>query len=814
MARDKQGLDKKMNLIAVPFRGGMNTENERGQLLTGEFSWIQNFRQRHPGFQSRKGFSKFNTSSNDSKSPLTIYSFSKGRRTERHFFAQWSDGLTEASADPPSTVTTFNKKVLSRTAVYPASYGVMRDILSYSDGAGQHQLYGGDRNYVFTAIKRFIDSDPDKVPDDGEDITDEMTDGDTSTVVELDNMRDYSSSHEALYVRSPMPIKGLYFTVAASNNNTASMELYCWKNTNSWGKMECSNDGTGDTGRTLYQSGLFEVQTATNEIPWQAFGEVGYWYQVRVDATLDADVTLSGIQYRSDFQDLVNVWDGGISYLTEARVYVNASDDYELYSSDYVDMGGMGASDYLYFAYPDPLQGVYIDVGETPNGNSACSVDIQYWNGQAWGSVSSLQDDTNSFKQSAWITFQRPTNEQPRQFLNAQYYQYWYRLSFDASVDSDMQIGLEGWPYFDLANHGRKGRVCCAWKNRMVYTWDKFPSYLYISSRYNPTLLNGDDYGIIQAGDGRENAVVAARRFHNELIVWQEEKGTEGGCTTLIQGNSPLSYGKYLISSRIGCMNAKSAVVVDGVMTSTGSEQKAKNLAFWISRYGISVTDGRVVSIISDPVQNYFDPASSDCIRRGYEDKHWLEFDPEDNVLRIGLVTGSSATMPNTFLVFDLIDKTWSADDYPTGKNINCMAQVEAASGNVPVLMYGGGISNGYVYRMNNTASDDGNAIDAYATIEFNGEGQILDLREMVIRNKAQAGGITVTPYHNGVAYGADKIMSLGTTARNTNEEIRRNRVGVGVSDQHLSLKIQGNSTGDELYLFDMAVEMYAKPEH
>lgn len=818
MARPKTGLDRKTKFTAIPLRGGMNTVNERGQLQSGEYSHIQNFRQKHPGFKSRKGISKFNTSTSDSKSPWTLYQFSKGERSERHFFAQFSDGLREASADPPSTVTTLNTKVVATSPDLPASYGNMRDIMCYSDGEGQHQLYAGDINLVDTAVKRFVDSAPDNVPTDGVDYTDEMTDWDSTTFLELDSMRDYASSHEALYVKTPIPAKGLYFYIKNKNSNDASLNIYYRKNDNTWAAMGASNDATASGSATLTQSGLLDFTShPSDEIPWHMFGETGYWYQIRVDATLDSDVQLYGIGYKGDFQDLVNVWDGGLSYLTEARVYSNASDTYSLFSTDYVEVADiLGTSDALYFCYSDPLQGVYIDVGNTPNknGSNASVENMYYWNGSAWSALSNVDDASEGLTNSGWLTFQRPTDEQPTQFKNAQWYAYWYKVVYNSSMDSDCVIGLEGWPYFDLDNHGTKGRVCCAWKNRMAYTWNKFPSYVYISGRYNPTILNGDDYGIVQAGDGRENAVVAMRRFHNELMVWQEEKGTEGGCTTLIQGTGPQSYGKFLISSRIGCMNAKSAVVVDGVMTSTGTEQKAKNLAFWISRYGVAVTDGRVVSIISDPIQNYFDPNDDDCIRRGYENKHWIEFDYEDNVLRMGLVTGSSATEPNKFFVFDLIDKTWAFDDYSSGKEINCMAQVEAASGNVPVLMYGGGCSNGQVYRMNYTASDDGDVIDSYATLELNGDGKILDVREMIIRNKAQSGRLKITPYHNGVSYGSNKILTLETTAEQSSEETRRNRVGLGFRDQHISLKMEGNSTGDELFLYDIALDIYEVPEH
>jgi len=88
------------------------------------------------------------------------------------------------------------------------------------------------------------------------------------------------------------------------------------------------------------------------------------------------------------------------------------------------------------------------------------------------------------------------------------------------------------------------------------------------------------------------------RKFHNELMVWQEEKGVEGGCITLFQGYDPAHFGKLLLSSKVGAMNAKCAVVVDGVMTATATDEKIKTIAFCLSRYGVCATDGTVVSVI------------------------------------------------------------------------------------------------------------------------------------------------------------------------------------------------------------------------
>jgi hypothetical protein len=333
-------------------------------------------------------------------------------------------------------------------------------------------------------------------------------------------------------------------------------------------------------------------------------------------------------------------------------------------------------------------------------------------------------------------------------FQTAKYHAYWYYFTVGETVSADCLVSIETMPHYDIEEAGVVGHSSIAWKNRGVYSFGD--QYLYISADREPMFLNGDDYAILQAGDGRANKVVCMRRFHNEIMVWQEEKGVDGGCLTLFEGYNPATFGKLVLSTRVGTFNNKSAVVVDGVLTSTASDETLKTLAFFLSHYGVCATDGRTVTIISDDIQDYFDPTNANCIRRGYEDKMFLDFDSATNTLLVGLVTGSSATACNTWLRYDLIDKVWMFDSY--AYPISCHAEIEGASGNVDRLQYGGGTANGMIYQMNAGASDDGTAINSYCDLEVAHRGAVLNLREMIVTMKAQSGSVTLTPYRNNRA--------------------------------------------------------------
>ena len=713
----------------------------------------------------------------------------------------------------------------------------------------------------------------------------------------------------------------------------------------------------------------------SDEIPSYQYGMSGFWYRWETNALLTdaAGLYVTSLTYghASVMQDIANVWDGTLEYVTEVHHYDDSATTnvYFKYPGDNVVLSDLAhTNDKLYFNYPEPLQGIYVDVGSTPN-NPAGATDIttiKYWDGDAWATVGTVTDETNGFINSGWITWAQK-GAQPSQFNGAKYYSYWYEIIFGtANFSSSVGVSMQVMPYYDINEVGGVSKTSCAWKGRMSYSFDMFPSHLYISSLENPLFLNGESFAVMGAGDGRNNGIVAQRKFHNELMVWQKEKGLDGGCTTLFQGYSPETYGKLVLSSKVGTFSNKSVAVVDGVQTSAetanditpaGEVVGVKTLAFWLSNYGVIASDGRAVSVISDQIQDLFDPTVSfrnigtalsddDCadddtsdwatdgtsvafssdhyrltgtaqtnrafyvsdftfekgksykvsvdvangtdtsediqlyfkssaaatamfsstlattasdytsisyvfvaddsssagkagvstegahngtyvkiqnflvhevtpgsIRRGYEEQHWMAHDSANNVLRIGLVVGESSTVPNVFPVLDLVDKTWSFDTY--GQNLSCMTEVEAASGDIPILQYGGGTDDGGIYRVNTGTNDIDIAnastrIDGYVMVELSGQGKTFSLTDVALRMKAQAAGdCTITPYKNGIA---ETTLTLSMIAENPYEGIRSHHDRLSkITDTQGSLKFQHNTKSQSFYLLDWSVGAIGK---
>lgn len=700
------------------------------------------------------------------------------------------------------------------------------------------------------------------------------------------------NANACLFICTPIPANRLTWTMAAANGTASVGTLYYRKNDNTWADTS-ETDGTILSARTLGQIGSMTWTYPTDEIPCFMFGISGFWYQWRPTIELDSEVEVSKVTYGTDgvtataFRDIVNVWDGVIPYAVEAMFYDQSAGTYSTFATGAITVDAMvhesaaaaDDKDRLYFNTADPIMGIYIDVGNTPNTTATSVVyGVKAWTGAAFTTVGTITDGTNGLRNSGWITWPRLTTVQPTQFMTTQYYAYWYYFWIGtATASADVVISILTMPYFDIEELGR-GQCNCVWKNRPVLSFTLWPNYLYLGAENSACSFNGDDYGILVAGDGRRNKITAMIKFHNELVVFQEERGLEGGTVTLFQGYSPTTWGKLLISAEIGTFSDKTVAYVDGVLTSTKTDEAVKNLIFFLSRFGVCATDGLTISVISDDIQNYFDPTKSECIRRGYEDKMWLKYDHAFNAIRIGLVSGISiqtstatsttasklvdtagafttkktvsghpithkikigdtvynttdstsalitsidsatalsldtdimtsaegyeiySSTPNLFPVFDLTDKTWGFD--VLGQNLLCMVNVEAGSGNVPVVQVGGGCADGLIYQLNTTTNDVDTAIDSYATMELNSNGEYVQLDEMLLRMEAQAAGnTTLTFTKNSISAGTKTLSMMVEVATQT---IRRHRFNLNICDQNISVKIQHNTASQNCGLLDV----------
>jgi len=801
-----------------PAQGGCVTVRNAAQLPFGSYSMVQNIRGKHPNFIKRPGQRKLHSTADGSNEVLSLYQFRKSRVDEKHFYAQMSDGdILEATNDPP-TVTTgaFGSEVFDGGANHiPASWSNHADKLIMSNGVDQHQIYCGTGSYIekFMVHKRTSGSAQRDIPVEGEDYSVEVSNNRSGTAI-LDGLKHSGSDLHYVYIRTPVPVTGFYMDVDTPNTATATMSVDYFNgvNTTKWTAVANLSDGTASGGIPLSQSGNITFDEQSDVVSVYQFSSCGFWYVISFSADLSATVRIKYVTFQANFQDISNVWDGVITPAIECQVRIKSTDynaQWFVYGSGAVDLNNMDSGK-LMIASADPVEGVYFDVGATPTPDADnISVGIKYYNGSAFVSTTNFYDGTmvsnNSLKKSGWLTFNR-ADAQPFQFNATQYLAYWYEVTFSGAITSAMVVAIYTMPYFDITDLGIS-QCSTVWKNRAVYSFDEYGAYLYLSKAGKPLVLNGTDYGILRAGDGRNNKNVAMKSYKDQLMVWQEEKGVEGGCVTLFSGSTPANITRSVLSTRIGTMNAKSVEVVEGVETATADtatalEEKIATLVFFLSVRGVCVSNGYTISIISDDIQNYFDPTKDECIRRGYEDKMWLKYDSAFGVLRIGLVSGSLATKANIFPVYDLADKTWSFDEL--GQKFACFAEIEAGSGNIPTLQVAGGQEDGTVYQSNYDLNDVAESIHSYIQIELNYNGEVLNLREFLIRFEAMEYGEVVLEFLKNNIHQMYKTVSM--LPEKPGQIIKRKRFGLNITDQNISVKISCGEFNTEMNLVEIGM--------
>jgi len=795
-----------------PAQGGAVTVRNAGQLPFGSYSMVQNIRGKHPNFIKRPGQVKLHTTADGTNEGLSLYQFKKTRVDESHLFAQMSDGdILEATNDPP-TVTTgaFGSEVFSGSVgQIPAAWSVVADKLLYSNGVDQHQIYCGSASYVDKFFVYKHDTEIERVPTKGEDYSLDVANS-RSDVAILDSLDTYAN-FECIYIRVPVPIIGLGADITTANNISSVLSIAYWNG--AWTAVSNLSDGTSSGGVTFAQDGNITFDAQTDVIPRYQYGSCGFWYQLRLSAAFSAEVRLKTLTFLSEFQDILNVWDGTPVAAVECQVYCVEQQNWSTYGSAATDISELLKTEKLMIASADPIEGIFFDPGATPNQANAKILNIKYFNGSEFVAVTSFDDGTTNSDETGLIGFSRPgwvmmsrEDAQPTQFNTAQYHAYWYEITLSDGLSSDIVVSVYTMPYFDISDLGIS-QCSAVWKNRAVYSFDEYGSYLYLSKVGYPLVLNGSDYGILRAGDGRSNKIVAMKSYRDNLMVWQEEKGVSGGCTTVFSGSTPATFSRSVLSTRIGAMNSKCVEVVEGVETATADtatalEEKIATLVFFLSSAGVCVSNGYTISIISDDIQNYFDPTKDECIRRGYEDKMWLKYDSAYGVLRIGLVSGALATKANVFPVYDLADKTWSFDDL--GQKLACMSEVEAGSGNIPTLQIGGGQEDGTLYLLNNSLNDVSESVHSYLKIELNYNGEILNLREFLIRFEAMENGEVIIEFlKNNLS---EMLKTVSMRPEKPGEIITRTRFPLNITGQNISVKISCGEYNTEMQLIEIGM--------
>ena len=137
------------------------------------------------------------------------------------------------------------------------------------------------------------------------------------------------------------------------------------------------------------------------------------------------------------------------------------------------------------------------------------------------------------------------------------------------------------------------------------------------------------------------------------------------------------------------------------------SQGITKHVLMWMSSRGVEFFDGNTISGVSEDVRNYFDSTSSTYINTAMLNSFSSFYDERNYEYHLLIATGSS-TVLDTELVYNLLKKKWYLVDRGTNKRLGSAWDINDKNG----YSYNyGGASDGYIYRLENGTTFDGNPI-------------------------------------------------------------------------------------------------------
>jgi len=738
---------------------------------------------------------------------------------ERHTFVQLSDGIVlKATNTPPAyTAGPFGPLFFDsgETILYPASYADIDGIMLFSDSVSQHQLWAGNRQKIKGA--NWDDGTYGtnfNVLSEGYDIWEQVVGNDSLSAL----VGSLASTDVGLMICCQTPADILNFQIDTGQTVASPTRVSYWRGYSSgWSAATILSDTTLDGSDGLGQSGTIKFTKALTEVPATFAGITGYWYRITPNGAAWSTVRISSITYGNmGFVSLTdNLWDGIMRLPAEVQVYDASEGKTFLYAAGSVVLNELVSADRIYIGTPEKVQFFEIDPGENPNGNAATITDIDAWTGAAFAPLS-FNDGSSAFTEKGQITLY--TSEklvEKHRFNDANFALYWYRieLSIATTLSEQVSISISYAPIMSNVSEdfGAIGISNAAFKDRGAYSFNRFPHYLYVSSSIGPNVLSGTDFAILRAGDGRPNKITSMKKFHNELLVHQEERGMDGGCTTIFEGYSPSTFGRLVLSTRVGALNEDAVTVIDGPEGAViRTDETAQTRAYWISRYGIYQTDGRIVKRISQDIQNYFDPRFPECITRGKEGLAWAAYDSSCEVVRFGICSGEDAELPNIFPVYDLTTGDWLFDTFEDDANApTTVGEVEAGSGPLPVIQMN--YSKSWASRFNYGLNDNGDEIVAEAYLELNAAAALLDLREVWIRMLAIDDALLTFDILEDTRVNSDHGAELDMGAEEAGDDVRRHRLVVNATQvTHMTIVLKNDEVDTDTWLYDYSIDLGA----
>ncbi|KKM81778.1 hypothetical protein LCGC14_1326410, partial [marine sediment metagenome] len=346
--------------------------------------------------------------------------------------------------------------------------------------------------------------------------------------------------------------------------------------------------------------------------------------------------------------------------------------------------------------------------------NITSALTVNYWSGSAWVTVGTVTDGTidnsASFGKSGFITWNPITeNTEFKREIGKEEKLHYYKLVWNSAFSPDvLSYFIAGIPVqkqidsykFPLHAQGR------LW---LFSNKDGDKNEAIVTNINELNSFNGKGVGDpFKFGDKTE-IVAAVELFTKKtisvdslILVLKESSGH------IIEGDNPENWKVINLDDNIGC-NAPYTLSVSTLGLEVAPLQR-KSIAIWQGSSGIYMFDNSAIHTVSDDISNFFDQRNSDAINLAKVGLSYGFFEVEngEHYYHWCFASGSSTTLDKEW-VLDIKRQKWFEADRGTAKALQGGGMVLDTSGNV--YNYGF-IDTGFIERLNNGTTYDGNTID------------------------------------------------------------------------------------------------------
>ena len=517
-------------------------------------------------------------------------------------------------------------------------------------------------------------------------------------------------------IGSPVPISGASFYLSSTNTTSGQTITGREWNGASWSTLSLT-DGTNG----LANSGkiTWPATTETARVKY-LYGFLLYWYSFTITA---GEASISNVTLDAPLQEVRDIWDGeplspGIFQINRSGAWTDYSDEVVVPSSPSApigaEMGGVsGPPDHAIVMFSDQVTAIQIFMlsGNTVAQSSGTS--IYYWNGTKYVLASNIYDTTvegsDPLGRSGYLAWQAPDRAQEfaQNLFGFQGYAYKiaWNLTLDSTGDKDGTLIdlIEGTP--------AQGRIDPVdfpffYQNRLFLAKGNKLRY---SSENTAHIWNGSDTGDLFVGD--ELNLTAAGVIYNLFRTSSFEQVilTKSNATFRLFGNGPESWVIQQISEDTGAIAPLSMAVGAFI----DENQQPRNIAIYQADRGVVICDGTPPRLISQDIEDYFDPESESGITTSMLDDSVGWYDPDLQAYKL-LIAASGSSILNTELEYSFLYREWTKihrHDSGVTRPLQVGTQVKDAKGKA----YSYGMAdNGTMYRLEAGNSFDGSAITQF----------------------------------------------------------------------------------------------------